>query len=48
MFTKMQESAAKSNEKLAFLSTHPLTRKRIEAAEKRAESYENGTWKAPK
>lgn len=48
MFTKMQESAAKTNEKLAFLSTHPLTRKRIEAAEKRAESYENGTWKAPK
>lgn len=48
MFTKMQDSAAKSNEKLAFLSTHPLTRKRIEAAEKRAESYENGTWKAPK
>lgn len=48
MFTKMQESAAKSNEKLAFLSTHPLTRKRIEAAEKRAEAYENGTWKAPK
>jgi predicted Zn-dependent protease len=48
MFTKMQESAGKSNEKLAFLSTHPLTRKRIEAAEKRAESYENGTWKAPK
>lgn len=48
MFTKMQESAAKSNEKLAFLSTHPLTRKRVEAAEKRAESYENGTWKAPK
>jgi predicted Zn-dependent protease len=48
MFTKMQESAAKSNEKLAFLSTHPLTRKRIEAAEKRAESFENGTWKAPK
>lgn len=48
MFTKMQESAAKSNEKLAFLSTHPLTRKRIEAAEKRADSYENGTWKAPK
>ena len=48
MFTKMQESAAKTNEKLAFLSTHPLTRKRIEAAEKRAEAYENGTWKAPK
>ncbi len=48
MFTKMQDSAAKSNEKLAFLSTHPLTRKRIEAAEKRAESFENGTWKAPK
>lgn len=48
MFTKMQESAAKSNEKLAFLSTHPLTRKRIEAAEKRADAYENGTWKAPK
>jgi len=48
MFTKMQESAAKSSEKLAFLSTHPLTRKRIEAAEKRAESYENGTWKAPR
>ncbi len=48
MFTKMQESGAKSNEKLAFLSTHPLTRKRIEAAEKRAEAYENGTWKAPK
>jgi len=48
MFTKMQDSAAKSNEKLAFLSTHPLTRKRIEAAEKRAEAYENGTWKAPK
>jgi len=48
MFTKMQEAAGKSDEKLAFLSTHPLTRKRIEAAEKRAESYENGTWKAPK
>lgn len=48
MFTKMQTAGSKTNEKLAFLSTHPLTRKRIEAAQQRAIAFDNGMWSAPK
>ncbi len=48
-FTKMGEKTGSKGEgKLEqFLSSHPVTSKRIEAAQKRADDYRKGTYKAP-
>lgn len=48
-FTKMQAKTGKGKEsKLEqFISSHPMTSKRIEAAEARAEKVRKGTYKAP-
>lgn len=46
-FRKMQAKAGDSPRALAFLSTHPLTAKRVEAAEKRAAAVRAGTYQAP-
>lgn len=50
-FTKMETKKADPKDPLSkalgFLSSHPLTSKRIEASRKRAEDYRKGTYKAP-
>ena len=46
-FRKMQQKTGGGSRATQFLSTHPLTEKRIEAAEKRAAAYRAGTYKAP-
>lgn len=46
-FRKMQQKNGDSPGSLAILSTHPLTRKRIEAADKRAAAVRAGTYIAP-
>ena len=47
-FTKMEAKAGKGSGLLGdFLSSHPMTSKRIGAAQKRAADYRKGTYKAP-
>lgn len=46
-FVKMQGKNGSGNKNLEFLSSHPMTTKRIEASRKRAADYRKGTYKAP-
>ena len=46
-FRKMQQKNGDSPGSLAILSTHPLTKKRIDAADKRAAAYRAGIYVAP-